>query len=340
MQRSAPNHSRHASVDEPDEVRVDAVHERPLARELGHEVGQRGEPLHPVAPRLDVLVGGRLEHPRVHEHELDLRAGRRRTARRRPSAPRRPAARRPSRTRPAAATLRRSTGSFIRSGAEAKRYCSSACQCSWSRIPRISGDASACASNSAGASSEKRSAAPTIGVRPPRLLVDLAGPTAPRPATAPAASSSARRRTASTPRARRVGDELVREVVPPDRLVGAEDARDHRPLEPQVVLRPARRGDGRRRSRSPPRRAPRSGAGARPSRGGAGPGRSASRGRARRRGRRAARAPPASRASPAGRRDRRRAATTRRGGARAGRAAARPRPSRPGRRARARRRAR
>ncbi len=65
------------------------------------------------------------------------------------------------------ATLRRSTGSSIRSGAEAKRYCSSGCQCSWSRIPRISGDASACASNSAGASSEKRSAAPTIACGQP-----------------------------------------------------------------------------------------------------------------------------------------------------------------------------
>ena len=65
------------------------------------------------------------------------------------------------------ATLRRSTGSFIRSGAEANRYCSLGCQCSCSRIPRISGDASACASNSAGASSRNRSAAPTIACGQP-----------------------------------------------------------------------------------------------------------------------------------------------------------------------------
>ena len=63
--------------------------------------------------------------------------------------------------------LRRKTGSFMRSGAEANRNSGRSCQCSCSRVPRMSGVSAAWRRITSAAPSSKRSAEPITAVGQP-----------------------------------------------------------------------------------------------------------------------------------------------------------------------------
>ena len=157
--------------------------------------------------------------------------------RRPPSAMRTPAGRTTSRSRRAGRDSCGSAASFIRSGIGAKRYISFSCQCSCMRMPRISGKAD-CRFSVSPALSSKQVGIADDGVRPamrvghrlhPGDLLDglVLGPVAldiDRFLDAAAGD---------------VGEIFLDRIVAPDRLVGTEDARHHRPLQPgQIGLAP------------------------------------------------------------------------------------------------------
>ena len=144
--------------DEADQRLVDAADERALAGELDDDVGRACEQLEPCAPRGRRAPGRRSRACRRGPARRSCPASARRARPRRPSGRGRPAARRAGRARRGSATLRRKTGSRIRSGALAKRSRSSACQCSWTRSPRTSGERSSWRSKTAAARSSNMSA--------------------------------------------------------------------------------------------------------------------------------------------------------------------------------------
>ena len=116
-------------------------------------------------------------------------------------------------------------------------------------MPRISGLASSCASSVSSASRANRSAEPTIACGQPVRSCCAWTHSTSFERVAPAASWPARRPTARSRCGLGVGLVLVdRVVLPLQRLVGAEDARDHRPVEPRQPVGAARCGGGRRRS--------------------------------------------------------------------------------------------
>ena len=160
------------------------------------------------------------------------------------------------------ATFSRSTGSFIRSGAAAKRYCSFSCQCSCSRMPRISGEAACWAANMRPASGSNRSAQPTMALgQPVRSWTSCTQRTSSSGSARSASSPARRRRPRRRCRRRRRG-------TPRSGSRGGSARTARRCAAPSgrsaTAGRPgARRDDGRRRSwrlpssaRAAPRRGP------------------------------------------------------------------------------------
>lgn len=132
------------------------------------------------------------------------------------------------------ARLRRKVASFIRSGASAKRNSGRSCQWSCSRVPRTSGVSAAWRRRTSAAPAVEEVGAADDGGGPAGLGVDVAQPgdLVQGAAERPVGLDVDRRGDAAGRGFREVfGDG----IVAADRLVRAEDARDHLPLQPGQV---------------------------------------------------------------------------------------------------------
>ena len=206
-----------------------AVHERALAGELDADVRAPAELHQRVAPRL-----ARDRHAGVDEHEREVRVRLDELQRRRELVREDLQLEDEPERGQLAPGWSLNVSSWPRSGAVAKRKASCSCQCSCSRTPRSSGVACELGLNrSRAASGAKRSAEPTIACgQPVRSCWACTHSTSlTRVLQAPVGLHVDRLAEAL---GLGVGLVVVDRVgLALQRLVGAEDARDHRPVEPR-----------------------------------------------------------------------------------------------------------
>ena len=230
-----PNRSRQVAGHPLDQRPVHAVDERALAGEFHHTLGRAARSRMPAGPLRDGHGSVPTACPRGPARTSRREVGHE-SWRRRPSGRGRPAARTASRRSASARDVRGRPGRVMRSGAEAKRNSGRSCQCSCRRVPRISGLTAACGVERStaprveqvGGADDRRAASRSRSccVVHPADLVD-------RALQRPVGLHVDRLGEAA---GGGLGGVLRGGVVAAaQRLVRAEDARDHRPVEPRQV---------------------------------------------------------------------------------------------------------